>query len=213
MQQVIDGIIRLAYCWVHVRRDFLAVAKDWPGQEAWGESWVKAIGNLFHLNRLRLKGPVSERTQHDEALRKAVEEMKESRDKELADKKLHPAARKALKSLVNHWEGLTRFVDDSKIRMDNNPAEQALRKPVVARKNFYASCSDWSGDLTVYLFSLFATLNLCNVNPRKWLLGYLQACAENGGQPPPDAGQWLPWNLAPKQRQAWAANPPVEDTS
>lgn len=27
----------LAYCWAHVRRDFLQVARSWPERESWGE--------------------------------------------------------------------------------------------------------------------------------------------------------------------------------
>ena len=36
MAQVKDGTIVLAFCWAHVRRDFLAVARSWPDQEAVG---------------------------------------------------------------------------------------------------------------------------------------------------------------------------------
>ena len=35
MAQVKDGTIVLAFCWAHVRRDFLTVARSWPDQEAW----------------------------------------------------------------------------------------------------------------------------------------------------------------------------------
>jgi len=30
-----EGLIVLAFCWAHVRRDFLATARSWPDQEAW----------------------------------------------------------------------------------------------------------------------------------------------------------------------------------
>ena len=48
--------IRPAFCWGHVRRDFLDVAKDRPNQEAWGLGWVEAIGNVYHLNDLCSRG-------------------------------------------------------------------------------------------------------------------------------------------------------------
>ena len=47
-----------------------------------------------------------------------------------------------MESMRNHWKGLTRFLDDPDIPLDNNLAERALRKPVVGRKNFYANHSD-----------------------------------------------------------------------
>jgi transposase len=38
-----QAAIILAYCWAHVRRDFLQVARSWPELESWGGAWVAAI--------------------------------------------------------------------------------------------------------------------------------------------------------------------------
>jgi len=46
------------------------------------------------------------------------------------------------------------------------------------------------------LMSLFQTLLLHQVDPRKYLTAYLQACAENGSQAPADIAPWLPWNFS-----------------
>ncbi|MCP4202694.1 MAG: transposase domain-containing protein [bacterium] len=96
--------------------------------------------------------------------------------------------------------------------MDNNLAERTHRKPVCGRKQFYGSYALWAGQLAAMLFSLFATLQLNDINPRTWLTAYLQACAEAGGQAPADASRFLPWNLSDKERAAWA-KPPVIDSS
>ena len=69
-------------------------------------------------------------------------------------------------SLRAHRDGLTRFVDDPRIPMDNNASERLERDPAVARKNYYGSGSVWSGQLMAALFSLLATLALSEVNPR-----------------------------------------------
>lgn len=63
------------------------------------------------------------------------------------------------------------------------------------------------------MFSLLATLELWAINPRRWLSAYLQSCAEAGGQAPPDAARWLPWNLSSSQREAMAAVADTADTS
>jgi transposase len=76
---------------------------------------------------------------------------------ELARADLATPCRKALESLHEHWDGLTRFVDDPRIPMDNNASERRARGPAVARKNFYGSGSLWSGRLAAALFSIFAT--------------------------------------------------------
>jgi hypothetical protein len=35
------GLFILAFCWAHVRRDFLSHCKGYPKQESWGFAWVK----------------------------------------------------------------------------------------------------------------------------------------------------------------------------
>ena len=213
MKQVKAGQILLAFCWAHVRRDFLSVARDWPGHEAWGLSWVDTISELFHLNNLRLKAPSHEFAQRDEILRAAVEKIAERRDEQLSDPTLHPVRRKPLVSLHKHWDGLTLFVDHPAIPMDNNTAERTLRLLVCGRKQFYGSRALWAGHLAANLFSLFATLQLWAINPRKWLCEYLQACAQAGGQAAPDAARWLPWNLPMSELTAMAELPDIDDTS
>ena len=94
----------------------------------------------------------------------------------------------------NHWQGLTLFVEDPDLPMDNNQAERALRGPVVGRKNYYGSGAQWSGELSATLFSLFHTLERWRINPRTWLTEYLNACAVAGGRVPADFQRFLPWN-------------------
>ena len=116
---------------------------------------------------------------------------------ELADEKLRSPCRTALASLLDHWDGLTLFVNDARIPLDNNYGERLIRDPAVGRKNYYGSGSEWSGRLAMRLFSIFATLKLWNINPRRWLMLYLEACANSGGKAPTDVSEFLPWNMPP----------------
>ena len=135
---------------------------------------------------------------------------------ELSDPKLRQPCRKVLESLQEHWTGLTRFVEDSRIPMDNNASERSGRGPAVARKNFYGSGSLWSGRLAVAMFSLLATLAHWKLNPRRWLTWYLESCATAGGRAPQDIQPFLPWNLSDERRAALAmrtTTPAAVDTS
>jgi len=49
------SFIILAFCWSHVRRDFLDAARKYPEIEHWALSWVGKIGELYHINNLRCK--------------------------------------------------------------------------------------------------------------------------------------------------------------
>ena len=217
MSWVKDGIILLAFCWSHVRRDFIRVGKGWPKLKTWALEWLRRIRVLYRLNDSRLaaeRGAAAFATA-DGCLRQAVAEMKTRMETELAQADLAPPCRRALESLQAHWVGLTRFVDDPRIPMDNNTSEQLARGPAVARKNFYGSGSQWSGQLAAALFSIFATLSMWKLNPRKWLTWYFEHCAAAGGKIPDNIQLFLPWNLSEEKKKELgnAGLPQGDDTS
>ena len=206
IDKVKAGLIVLAFCWAHQRRDFLDVARAWPQLEDWGLAWVQRIRALYQLNdkRLAVIDQPKEFAAADQHVRAQVAAMQKQAQAELAEVQLHPAKKHVLESMGDHWTGLTVFVEHPQVPMDNNTAERAERGPVVGRKNYYGSGALWSGQLAAMLFSLFQTLALWNVNPRLWLTAYLQACAASGGQAPPDVEQFLPWTMSQQKRQEWS---------
>ena len=182
-----------------MNRDFVQVGKGFPELKAWALAWRLQIRELYGRNRKRLRHvPGStERAAAESALRDHVANMAVRRDIELADEKLRSPWRTALASLLDHWDSLTRFVNDARIPLDNNYGERLIRDPAVGRKNYSGSGSEWSGRLAMRLFSIFATLKLWNINPRRWLMLYLEACANSGGKAPTDVSEFLPWNMSP----------------
>ena len=214
MQQVKDGQLVLAFCWAHVRRDFVRVGKGYPELKAWALMWLGRIRELYRLNRERLRHApqTAEFTAADARLREHVASMAAQRDAELSDDKLRESCRKALVSLTKHWSGLTLFVDDVRIPLDNNYGERLIRNPAVGRKNYYGSGSEWSGRLATMMFSIFATLVLWKINPRTWLEWYFDACAANDGTPADNPASFLPWNL-PEARLAELRNPTRVDNN
>jgi transposase len=209
MAQVKKGTVVLAFCWAHVRRDFVEVGKGWSELKPWAIEWLRRIRDLYRAQRLRLepKAGSQDFQAGDTAIRRIVGEMQSQAAGELANPKLREPCRKALESLQNHWTGLTRFVDDLRIPLDNNASERAQRNPAVGRKNYYGSGALWSGTLAAKLFSIFATLERWSLNPRDWLTQYLQCCAENGGKAPADVTPFLPWNIPAKISTSSTAAP------
>jgi len=205
MEPVKTGLIVLAFCWAHVRRDFIAVGKSFPELVAWALEWLKLIRQAYRCNRERrqhLDSPNSpEYLGADAKLRQVMDQMKAKAVEQLGDNKLRQPCRKVLESLQEHWIGLTRFVDDPRIPMDNNVSEGRLRGPAVGRKNYYGSFAEWSGKLAMMLFSVFATLRMWKINPRTWLRLFLDACAAAGGKAPGDIQRFLPWQMSEEQRK------------
>lgn len=191
---------------VHVRRDFVTVARTWPEQEGWALGWVERIGQIYQCNaeRWAVREEPAKFAAADTRLRAAVTALGAQGESELADPALHPARRRVLESLGEHWTGLTVFVEHPEVPMDNNTAERAQRGPVVGRKNYYGSGAVWAGRLAAMLFSLLQTLCLWRLNPRSWLTAYLTACAEAGGAVPQELERFLPWNLSDEDRRRWS---------
>jgi transposase len=205
MSQVKSGQLLLAFCWAHVRRDFIKVGKGWPELKEWALTWLRRIRELYRLNRARLRLPTNPARQTE--LREAILAMQQQCQKELANSTCREPIRKTLTSLQEHWSGLTLFVEDSRIPMDNNVSERLLRGAALARKNYYGSVALWSGQLAAMMFSILATLQTWNINPRRWLTWFLESCAKGGGQTPTDVAKFLPWNIIPEKLQELRQEP------
>ena len=221
------AFIILAFCWAHVRRDFLDAGKKYPDLEEWVLSWVEKIGELYHINNLRSKEfdqklPIqwqlaSFKEQHEKLVEK-MDAIAEERDVFIETYNpddpdsdlLSNVKYKILTSLQNHWEGLSVFVDHPEVPMDNNKGERSIRNPVTGRKNFYGSGSLWSSQLAAIMFSIFQTMVLCGLNCNHWLRSYLNACAENHGKAPDDLSSFLPWKINEGRRHQLSRPP---DTS
>ena len=208
MAQVKLGNVVLVFCWAHVRRDFVTVGKGWPEHKEWALAWLRRIRDLYRHDRQRrsAKAGSAEFTAADAELRQTVAAMQTQADAELADPKLPTPCRKVLESLQEHWDGLTRFLDDPRIPLDNNASERQVRGPALGRKNYYGSGALWSGRLAAMLFSLFATLTMAKINIRTWLTWYLESCA--GRWPSPgDITPFLPWKMSQEKRGKWPSIP------
>jgi len=208
------GLFTLAFCWAHVRRDFISHAKTYPHLEAWGLSWINRIGQLYALNKDRLKSEESSQDykKREACLKEAVEKMHQVMIQELSLDSFSQSQKKILVSLKNHWGGLTVFVDRPEIPMDNNVAERGLRHSVIGRKNYYGSSAVWSGELAAALFTIFETLKKWKLNPHTWLIAYLQKCAVNGS-PPEFIDNFLPWNMTDQQKDLFKKSPVGENMS
>jgi transposase len=210
--------LMLAFCWAHVRRDFLKAARSWPEVEGWMCIWVNDIRELYRLNAARLAQwdaglPLDQQSsafaERHQDLETKLREMQARCEAHLQERDLHLAKQKVLSSLHHHWEGLTVFVERPEVAMDNNAAERILRNPVVGRKNYYGSGSVWSAHFAAMMFSLLQTILLWGLNPHHWLSTFLQACADHGGQSPVDLGSFVPWQMSAERREELSRPLPV----
>ena len=206
-----DKVI-LAYLWSHQRRDFIEAAAGQLRLEQWCDGWIGRIAEIYRLNGERLEHYDPGRKRQTAAFRKATSALKKALDRlfaqaeaELADLPDHAREARALRSLLNHREGLCVFVDKPQVPMDNNFAERILRGPAIGRGLSFGSDSEDGARLTAIMYSVVGTLSMNGIDVLRWLEAWLTACAENGRMPPDDLSPWLPWSMSEERRRKFTA--------
>ncbi len=198
--------LTLAFCWAHARRDFIKAFVESRRTKPWVTSWIGRIRTLYRLGKRS-----EDRIKNRAALVDLLALMKREAEKDALSSSLPPPCLKAVKSLLAHWDGLTRFLDRPEIPLDNNASERALRHAVTSRKNFRGAGTPWSASLAAWIYTLFATWSLHGLNIHTALADYLTACAKLG-KAPDDLSPWLPWSMDP-DRKAFLSRPRPPDTS
>jgi len=151
-------------CWAHCRRKFYeaAIAKDRVAREA-----SFRIGRLFENEKAWAKEPPARRKALRLQLTKpllddffawADIEYDKVRDQ-------RGLLRSAFGYAVRQRGALCRFVDDGRLRIDNNGSERALRQIAVGRKAWLFVGSDDHAEAAANLFSLIASCKRHRLDP------------------------------------------------
>ncbi len=201
--------VTLCFCWAHVRRDFIKCAAGDEQLEQWNEQWIERIAEMYKLNKQRCDHYVSGNTVEFERiqieLKKACDALFSKAESELSELAEDARERKPLKSLMNHREGLSVFVEHPQVPMDNNIAERALRWLAIARKVSFGSDSEEGARTSAILYTVLGTLAKNGIDVLSWLKGWLRACAEDGRSPPKDLSPWLPWSMSEQRLRDFGA--------
>jgi len=106
------------------------------------------------------------------------------------------AITKAAQYFLNHWTGLTRFVDDGILPLDNNVCEQQIRDIALGRKNYLFAGSHDSAVRLMGLYSLARTCAQHGVPPLPFFTDVLVKLAS--GWPKQRMAELLPdrWHAA-----------------
>lgn len=165
------GIVQ-AYCWAHVRREFLPLEDHDPTIKP----ILDLIDQLFAVER--------EARSFSELLvlrdTKSRPILKDLQDLLLTE---HPRSRpgsqkrKAIEYTTKRWDGLTLFANDTRLPLSNNEAERTIRHAVVGRKNYYGSGNHAGGDTAATLFTIIESCKKNDIDPRSFLIMSLQKIA------------------------------------
>jgi hypothetical protein len=157
-----------------VRRDLLKGARSWPALERWRCTWVDDIRARSRLHAARLEHgdtgwPLAQQSAAFAQSQRAGETPLRQRPERCAahrqESALPLAKQQGLRSLPNHWYGLTVCVKRPAVAMDNHTAERVLRPPIVGRKHSDGSGSVWSAHVAAMLLRVLHTVLLGGAIP------------------------------------------------
>jgi transposase len=157
---------------------------------------LETLGDVYHNDRLARERGLTriERLHfHQQHSRPVMDGLQKWMEAQMQENKVEPNSGlgKAIRYMLNHWQGLTLFLREPGCPLDNNIAERALKKAILNRKNclFYKTLKGAEvGDLYM---SLIHTCELDGANPVSYLTELLRHADELALKPT----DWMPWNF------------------
>jgi transposase len=165
-QRLTDNMLLIlnANCNAHARRYFFKARSRYPEANYYLEQYQK----IYALNAKSKDKPPDEVLNLRSQMRVYFETMRDQAMEELVRYPKGNQYAKALGYYLNNYDGLTVFLKDAEVPIDNNAQERLLRSHVVGRKTWYGTHSEQGAETAAILFSIVETCKLNGVNPREY---------------------------------------------
>jgi transposase len=161
-----DGrpLISHVYCNAHSRRKF----REAEIFEDEARFFIDAYKEIYRLESRTPEKPPDDVLAIRQQMAPLFADMKQRAMAQLPAVPSKSALGKAYAYFLEHYEGLTRFLTDPALPIDNNAQERLLRNPVIGRKTWYGTHSKRGAKTAAILFSLVESCKLNGVNPREY---------------------------------------------
>jgi transposase len=157
--------IKSAYCNAHARRYFFHA---WKKGYKEAEFYLNHYHEIYELDSELKRSPPSEAARLRAQMRPHFEEMHRRATLEMSRYPEKSNYGRALGYFVENYAGLTWFLADTEIPIDNNSQERLLRNHVVGRKTWYGTHSKRGALTAAILFTVVESCKLVTVNPREY---------------------------------------------
>jgi len=157
-----EGVIEVG-CWVHARRKFDEATASRPKEAT--EIMVR-IAKLYKVEAECAEMSDAERCEYRVQQSRPILDAIFQRLQELKIQSLpSEPLRKAIDYALNQRQALYRYLEDGRLRPDNNLAENAIRPLALGRKNWLFAGSDRGARATALYLGLIQSCKACGVNP------------------------------------------------
>ena len=188
-------------CWSHVRRGFFDCWSE--HKSALAKEALDRIGALFDIERpIAGSPPDIRRAVRQRTARPKIDELAIWFDAQLAKIPGKSDLAKAIRYARWRWAALTRYLDDGRLEISNNAAENKIRPAALGRKNWLFCGSDAGGIRAAAFYTLIGTARMNGIEPEAWLTDVI---ARIGAHPINRLAELLPWNWSPPATRSVAA--------
>src|SRR4030081_725670 len=167
------GTIRLAFCLAHARRKFVEGYKTTQAPSA--QEGIERLQAVYAIEAEIRGSPAEQRL----AIRRAraaplMEALKARLTSMLGQLFSQSPLAGAINYALNHWDGLTLFLDDGRVEVDTNTVERSMRPIAMGRRNSLFSGSEGGAESWAILASLVNTAKLHELDPQAYLADVLE---------------------------------------
>lgn len=193
--------VQLAFCWSHVRRRFYELAQ--AGLAPIASEVLARLAELYRVEgEIRGRPPDERQAVRQARSRPVVEALEPWLKAKLALISQKSKLAEAIRYALSRWAGLSRFLDDGRVEIDNNVVERAIRPLALTRKNALFAGSDGGAVHWAVVASLVETCKLNGVDPQAYLADVIARIV--AGHPQSGLDDLLPWTYAAQPLRAVA---------
>jgi hypothetical protein len=195
---VAAGELKQLGCMAHARRNFSDAVKGQGknkrvGKAQQGLTWIQKLYRIEKVARTKEMLPEERKLYRQQHAAPILEKMRTWLDASLPNVPPGTLTGKALNYLNNEWPKLVRYLEDGRLEIDNNLAENAIRPFVIGRKNWLFSDSVKGVKASANLYSLIETAKANKLEPYQYLREVFTRLPQ--ADTVEDIENLLPWSL------------------
>ena len=161
--------VRLVNCMAHIRRDFEHALGENKKEAEYGLAQIQYMYRIEHCCDKAGLSSDGRKAKRRELTRPIMEAMKTWMETEGIKYSPQSLIGKAVSYAYTRWDNMMRCLEDGRLLLDNNLAENAIRPITLGRKN-YLFCGNHEAAVNMSVIcSLLATCKAHDVNPRDYL--------------------------------------------
>ena len=161
--------VRLVNCMAHIRRDFEHALGENKKEAEYGLAQIQYMYRIEHCCDKAGLSFDGRKAKRRELTRPIMEAMKTWMETEGIKYSPQSLIGKAVSYAYTRWDNMMRCLEDGRLLLDNNLAENAIRPITLGRKN-YLFCGNHEAAVNMSVIcSLLATCKAHDVNPRDYL--------------------------------------------